>query len=129
VQDAGRDDIELILPASTSVIRLARLLASGVAAQASLDVDAVDDVRIGVDEVCSLLLEVTGGDRMQLRFDPRGDSLEVWGCVPRAADAAIDPERFGLSRQILDAVVDEHRVELDDEVVTFWIRKARRVVT
>jgi hypothetical protein len=128
VQEAGPDDIDLVLPANTSVIRLARLLASGVAARACLDVDAVDDIRIGVDELCSSLLEVSDGQRLHLRFTPHGESLEVWGCTRRAADAEIDTERFSLSRQILAVVVDDHRVDLDGEIVEFWIRKRRRKV-
>jgi hypothetical protein len=128
VQDPGREVVELVLPGTTSVIRLARLLASGVAAQAGLDVDAVDDVRIGVDELCTSLLEVGGGARLHLRFDPHGDGVEVWGHTRQAAGAAFDTDRFELSRQILAVVVDDHRVDIGGDVVSFWIRKRRKVL-
>ena len=125
MQDVTNDGIELTLPASTSVIQLARLLASGVAARSRFDVDAVDDIRIGVDEMCSSLLEVSDGPSLTLRFTTDHEALEVWGFASRRFEAEVDPERFDLSRQILDVVVDEHRIDLDDDVVTFWVRKRR----
>jgi hypothetical protein len=128
VHDPDRAGIELVLPASTEVIRLARLLASGIAAQARLDVDEVDDVRIGVDELCSSLLEVSDGLLLTLRFETDHRGLEVHGVTSRRPGAEIDRERFDLSSQILAVVVDEHRVELDDDAVSFWIRKRRRSV-
>jgi serine/threonine-protein kinase RsbW len=123
VQDAGGDAIELVLPARTSVIRLARLLASGVAAQVGLDVEAVDDVRIGVDELCSTLLEFGDGDRLHLRFEWREGSLQAWGRIGRSGGGTVFAERLDLSRQILDVVADDHHVEVEGEVLTFWIRK------
>lgn len=48
MEHAALGDIELVLPASTALIRLARLVASGVAVQASLDV-VVDDHRVRFD--------------------------------------------------------------------------------
>ena len=43
--------IELVLPADTRLVRVARLVASGVATAAGFDVDEVEDLRIAVDEV------------------------------------------------------------------------------
>jgi hypothetical protein len=128
VHDRDRAGIELVLPASTEVIRLVRLLASGIAAQARLDVEDVDDVRIGVDELCSSLLEVSDGNRLTLRFDAEVGGLEVRGIATRRPGAEIDLGRFDLSSEVLAVVVDEHRVELDDEAVSVWIRKRRRSV-
>jgi serine/threonine-protein kinase RsbW len=126
VHDPDRAGIELAMPATSQVIRLARLLASGIAAQARLDVDEVDDIRVAVDEMCSALLEVSDGRGVTLRFDTDSDGLEVHGLTSRRPAAEVDPDRFGPSSQILDVVVDEHRAELVDDTAVFWIRKRRR---
>ena len=45
--------VRLELPIASQYIRVARLVASGLGASAGLDVDAVDDLRIAVDELCA----------------------------------------------------------------------------
>lgn len=58
--------VSLRFPASISSIRLARLVGSGVGAQLGLDVVAIEDLRLVVDEACAITLEcsvVDGADR------------------------------------------------------------------
>ena len=60
----GHDGVvRLELPVESQYIRVARLVASGLGATAGLDVDAVDDLRIAVDELCAALFEVGDGRR------------------------------------------------------------------
>lgn len=69
----GRAAVALSLPARFGRVRLARLVASGVGAEMGLDVVAIEDLRLVVDEACSVLLEccVTPGHRHH------GDNLTV----------------------------------------------------
>jgi serine/threonine-protein kinase RsbW len=113
--------VELVLPAEPSMIRLARLVATGIASAARFEPDAVEDVRIGVDELCSALIEAGGASPLQLEFSCWGGALEVFGQT-RAPQIA-NTQRYALSRQILAVVVDEHRVDVDGYDIRFWIRK------
>ena len=51
------DEVSLKFPASFEYIRLARLVASGLAAQVNFNLDDIEDLRIAVDELCSALVE------------------------------------------------------------------------
>lgn len=56
--DRSRTTIAMLsIPAEYRQVRLARLLAAGVAAQLGLDVDRVENVRLTVDELCAVMLE------------------------------------------------------------------------
>ena len=59
------------LPADAGLLRLVRLVASGLASTAGFDVDELDDLRIAVDEAVAALLEGGDGTRLPLRFERR----------------------------------------------------------
>jgi hypothetical protein len=101
--------IELSLPSDSRYMRLARLMASGVATTCGLPLEEVEDFRIAVDELCATLMEIGHGEQVQLAFVLDGDSLVVEGRTSSAATGDIDGDRLNLSRQILDVVTDGHR--------------------
>ena len=78
VTDGHDGVVRLELPIESQYIRVARLVASGLGATAGLDVDAVDDLRIAVDELCAALFEV-GGEKVELTFAVDADDVEVTG--------------------------------------------------
>ena len=53
--------VELSLPPDSRYMRLARLMASGVASTCGLPLEEVEDFRIAVDELCSTLIEMGDG--------------------------------------------------------------------
>lgn len=106
--------VTLELDPDPELLRLARLVTSGVASMTPMGLDEVEDCRAAVDELCSTLLEVGARQavlRLELRTD--GRALHATGEMPRAPEAAIDPVRNELSEMILDAVTDHHEVDLD----------------
>jgi anti-sigma regulatory factor (Ser/Thr protein kinase) len=109
-EDRPTGVIELTLPADARLVRLARLVASGVAAAAGFDVEEVEDLRIAVDELCGALVEGGDGSPIELRFDLGDEQVDVEGTTPAAPDAQLDEQRIALSRQILEVVVDSHEV-------------------
>jgi anti-sigma regulatory factor (Ser/Thr protein kinase) len=117
--------VRLEIPAHPSVIRAARLVASGLASAAEFDVDDVDDVRIAVDELCAVLLELGDDAVVSLTFASRPGSIEVTG-ETRAFDSVFDPTRFALSEQILDAACDELSWDVDHDVAQVRIKKQNR---
>jgi serine/threonine-protein kinase RsbW len=116
--------IDLSLPADSRVLRLVRLVASGLASIVGLDVDALDDLRIGIDEAVAALLEGGDGSRLELRFEVDGGELRMSGTTP-AGDEGFDEDRLELSTQLLAAVCDEHRLEMVDGHVHVGLTKRR----
>jgi serine/threonine-protein kinase RsbW len=105
--------IELVLPADTRLVRVARLVSSGVATAAGFDVEQVEDLRIAVDELCAALIEGGDGSPLLLSFELAPDRVGVLGSTPSGPTAEFEPERLSLSRQILEVVVDDHEIDTD----------------
>jgi serine/threonine-protein kinase RsbW len=114
--------IELVFPADPSMVRLARLVASGVATSAGFDIDEVDDLRIAVDEGCAALIESGHGASLGLSFHLDRQSVDVYGTT-ESAGTSVDELRSSLSERILGVVADEHEFATDHGRVMFRICK------
>ena len=117
--------IELALPADTRLLRLVRLVASGLASTAGFDVDELDDLRIAVDEAVASLLEGGDGTRLTLRFDVGTSEVGMAGSTPAAPGSPLDADRVELSTQILAAVCDDHELDVSGGNVSVRITKRR----
>jgi len=110
------DEVSLKFPASFEYIRLARLVASGIAAQTNFTLDDIEDLRIAVDELCSALVEAAA-DRtstVTVTFRVEGHQLEMEADVPTIPSNGtyvID----SISSHILRAAVDRHELEQASE--------------
>lgn len=100
--------VELSLPGDSRFMRLARLMASGVATACGLPLEEVEDFRVVVDEICATLVEAGDGQPIRLVFRVSGDLLFVEGATPAGSRNGPDEDRLALSRQILDVVTDSH---------------------
>ena len=70
--------VEVRVPARADALRILRAVAAGVGARLDLSIDAIDELRIAVDEAATLLLRTTDDPvRLLLRLDPVGDALTV----------------------------------------------------
>ncbi len=117
------DVIELTFPASSSYVRLSRLAAAALAAELGFDVEAVDDLRIAVDEAVTLLVQGAPTATVSLQFRPTIDGLEVSG---RCEGDGLPPiEVTDLVEAILSATADEHRVSSGTGFRAFELRKTR----
>jgi serine/threonine-protein kinase RsbW len=121
---AGRSVIRLELPVDVRVIRIARLVAGGLAATAGLDIDEIDDLRIAVDEGCGALFELGDGSPVNLTFAVEEQQVEVAGRTP-SHTPRFDSARFRLSEQILSAACDGHSWGVDRGVAYFRLHKGR----
>lgn len=105
--------VQLAFPALTEHVRLARLVASGLVAQAGFSVDEIEDLRIAVDELCSLLVDHAAPDsRIELAFTLDHRAITMVGSAP-SGSAGDGFEADELSRLILRAAVDHHTVRGD----------------
>lgn len=114
--------VRLELPALASHVRLARLVAGGLASLQGYDVDAVEDLRIAVDELCCRLLEVGDGSPLVLDFGVVGVVVEVAGRTGRRPAAAIERGHQELSDQILAVACQTYRIWLEPAEAQFWLR-------
>jgi anti-sigma regulatory factor (Ser/Thr protein kinase) len=107
---AGREEVRLTLPAVPEYARIVRLTAAGLASRLGFTYDEVEDLRIAVGEACSHLLGNDGHDGtlgVTYLLEPDRITIEAVGEFTDAADGAVQ----ALSEQILDAVVDSHKLE------------------
>ncbi|MBX3285653.1 MAG: hypothetical protein R2746_14765 [Acidimicrobiales bacterium] len=114
------EEITLSLPARPQFARVARLTVTGLASRVGFTYDEIEDLRIAVGEVCSLLLP---GPEGRLTFRCR---VEAGAVAVRATREPVGRpiEAGDLSRQILLAVVDE--LELDAEAGSVRVAKRHR---
>lgn len=101
--------IELALPGDSRYMRLARLVASGVATTCGLPLEEVEDFRVAVDEVCATLIEAGAGEPIRLTFGVNEGTLVVTGRTNDVDHQGPDEDRLALSRQILDVIAETHR--------------------
>jgi len=94
--------VDLTVPASSAHLRILRLVSSSLGASVGLDVDQLDDLRIAVDELCSLLIEpAPPGALLRVTLTTEDDHLVVEGAIlSETAGATIDP----VSQLILDGL-------------------------
>jgi hypothetical protein len=118
-----RARITLELPSDTRYLRLARLMASGVATSYGLPLEEVEDFRIVVDELCATLIEVGDGDPISVTFELVVDQLVVRGRTRARTAVDADDGRLRLSVQILDVVADGHDMGRYDGRVELSARK------
>ena len=117
------DEIRLAVPALPQYVRLARLTVASLASQHGFSFDAIEDLRIAVDELCYLLVGAEGRPgTITMRFAVEGDALRVVAGGPAGDD---QPQLGELSAQILAATVDAHDVSHLDGRVTCRLTRRR----
>jgi hypothetical protein len=97
---------DLVLPPDPELLRVVRLVASGLAAMTPLGLDAVEGVRVAADELVATLITASDGGPVTVTFELYGTALTIRGRtkLDPAAGFALDP----LTDRILDAVVTSH---------------------
>lgn len=112
--------VRLDVVADASAVRFARLAASDLAARAGFDVEEIEDLCRGLEELCRAVLDGRAGDgRLQLTFRVEASAVTVEG-----KGTATVPEVGRDGRRLLEACLDEHALGADGGP-TFRARKAR----
>jgi hypothetical protein len=98
-------NLTLTLPADPQMLRIVRLVASGVASLGPLDLDAVEEVRVMADELVSTLIEASSGGSVTLDLSINGERLRLEASTAvRDGKLDVDP----MTDRILDAVSSQH---------------------
>jgi serine/threonine-protein kinase RsbW len=108
--DIAQQPVRLTLPASPRFLAAARVVAASLGVEAGLSVDDLDDLRLGVNELVSLLMEAAApGARVDLEFEVEDVRITVRGTLQGDVTAPMEIDE--LTRRIVEAVVDEHAVD------------------
>src|SRR5687767_5517379 len=103
--------VTLVVPTDPEYLRLARLAAADAGSRAGFDYEEIDDLRIGVNELCHLLIGNGASGRVAVEFQATPDTVVVEGHATTPG-VQIDNE---FTETILSRVADEHDVsEADD---------------
>jgi serine/threonine-protein kinase RsbW len=114
--------VTVTFPAAPQYLRLARIATADAGSRAGLDFEEIDDVRIAVSELCSLV-SVDPRATVTLAYRVADGSLEVVG-ESRTGDVVITPNE--LSAAIVGAVTDAHSLTTAAGVTRFEVTKRAR---
>ncbi len=104
------DHFEVIVPLRTRYASTVRMIAASLGAEAGFTVDEIDDVRLALDEVFSLLAEHHVGDRVRATFRLDGSQLIV-RLTRESGPVDVEPDE--LAANILRSVVDRYEFASD----------------
>jgi serine/threonine-protein kinase RsbW len=106
--------VELRLPAQPAQLPVVRAVANTVAMRANFDLDAIADITMAIDELCSqLMTKAADGATLRCSFLLRPESLLVHGSVP-ANGSALNTASFGW--RVLSTLVDTSRTWLAEDL-------------
>ena len=114
--------IELTLPAEPRMLLVIRLLTAGVTARAGLTVDAVEDVKMAVEEACNCLLRCASCESLKLKFTSEDGVLhmrvEGMGEQHSSSEPVGDCDEVQVIRYILESMVDDAHVIYDGSALS-----------
>lgn len=115
------DMVRLSVPAAPGYAQVARLTVTAVASRIGFSYDEIEDLRIAVGEVCSLLVVEEPGARLTIHCAVSDEQV----VLEATREPAATPIEIGdLSDQILRAVVDD--VEVDASAARIVVTKRRQ---
>ena len=108
--------LQLVLPGDPQLLRIVRLVASGLASLTDLGLDAVEEVRAAADELVSTLMESSKGEAVTLTLSVDADRLRLEARAPLTGggELQVDP----ITDQILDKVASSHAWSTADGIAT-----------
>lgn len=118
------DIVEVRTPADVVYVSTLRLTVASLAARCELTVDDIEDLRLAVDEACSLLLpHASAATTLDARFEVSPGELRVHTSVATSAEA--QPDREGFAWTVLGALATEVDVDATPQQLTITVVKKR----
>ena len=118
------DVLLLDVPASSGFLPVLRTATAGLATRLSFGIDAIEDIRVAVDEAAGLLLHATPDENTTLRcrFDVTSEDLVI---SIGAAGAGELPARHSFDWRVLDALAGSVTTDVTDGVTTVRLTQPR----
>lgn len=119
--------IEFRVPADRSMMLVIRLATAGVLTRAQLTVDAIDDVKMAVEEACMLMIsQECPPPRLVLQFIPKEKAIDIH--VHADADApcicSMDASEIEIIQVILESLVDAAEIDANGTIRNIHLTKA-----
>lgn len=111
------DAVMLSVPAEKTMMLVIRLTAAGVLARANLTVDAIDDMKMAVEEACTLMIgQQCPPATLQLEFLRRQSAVEihVHSEPETPCRCGMDPQELDVIHAILCSMADEAQIDYAD---------------
>jgi serine/threonine-protein kinase RsbW len=121
------DAVVVSVPARPEFVHLLRAVTASVASRVPLSFDAIEDLKLAVDEGCARLLAVgSGPTTMQLRLMAFGERLEASVSIDGDVGSWPPPQiEETFSWRVLSALVDTVTLDLDGGGPTVRMTKSR----
>jgi serine/threonine-protein kinase RsbW len=105
------------VPARADFVHVLRSVTASVAARLDFPYDAIDDLRLAVDEACAQLLAVgSDGSELTLRMAPTATGLDVVAAIDIGVGSWPPPDaEESLAWRLITALADEARFERADD--------------
>jgi anti-sigma regulatory factor (Ser/Thr protein kinase) len=104
------------------MVRVGRLTASSIASIADMSIDDIDDVKIAVSEMITLLIQSGNRSAITMRFEIDGESFIIEASTPAAA-LDLGRNDVALATAVLQAVADSHEVAFVDDRILMRVVK------
>jgi anti-sigma regulatory factor (Ser/Thr protein kinase) len=102
--------VRLNVPATVRFLSPVRVVAAALGADCGLSVDDLDDLRLGVNEMVSALVDgAPPAARVALEFAPTDGQITVTGTIEGGGPDGVVVDE--LTTRILDAVADHHTLD------------------
>ena len=122
---AATPAVRLVIPAEARYLRLVRLTASGFAGDLDYGTDALEDLRIAVDELCAAIIDGSAdGAELTVSYREVDGVLLVDGVCDDASSSP--PELHAVARELLAMLADEYEFGVDGAGRTFRMVKRPR---
>jgi serine/threonine-protein kinase RsbW len=121
--------VEIRLTAGSEYLSTVRAVAADLALQQDMTLDEVDDLRLAVDEACSMLVPLAmPGAELRCRFSLAEEEIRVHCSVP--SNNGGPPPTDGFPWQVLVTLTDDARcdVDHDGDADLTWIELVKRKV-
>ena len=121
----SQSSVAVTIPASAAYLRHVRVLTATVADDLGFDIEAIEALRVAVDELCALAMSDVdnGTGTLSLVIEAETEGLVLNGrCGPSHADPEIDP----IAEQLLRAGATSYELRRDGEVCVLGLRAERR---
>jgi len=123
----GESEIEMNVPAGGEYLSVLRTAAAGLAARLNFTLDDIEDLRIAVDEACSMLLtQANSRSRLDCRFRLSEDTITFLASVH--SDSPTLPAKDGFAWTVLTALASHVDVHVSDpDILTIELSRGRPV--
>ncbi len=119
----SRSTAELTVPATTAYLRHVRILAATIADDCAFDVEAIESLRVAVDELCALAMaDATDTAELTIAITTTEAGIDMTGrCSPVTEEPMLDP----IAEQLLRAGSAHHALRLEGATVHLELRASR----